>query len=146
MPLAPTLIMFAIYGQVALTIGLLFVMGRRRIHALKAEHTTMEQIALDSNAWPADALKAANAFKNQFELPVLFYVVCLLFIGFSRPDLFVAVLAIAFVITRYAHALIHINSNHVRKRAQIFFAGVICVTLMWAYLVFSHITLLIKLA
>ncbi len=146
MPLAPTLIMLAIYGQVALTIGLLFVMGRRRIRALKEGHTTMDKIALNASAWPDDCLKAANAYRNQFEIPVLFYAVCLLFIGFSRPDLFVAILAIAFVITRYAHALIHINSNHVRKRAHIFFIGVICVTLMWAYLIFSHITVLIKLA
>ena len=96
----------------------------------------MADIALNPMAWPDDALKAANAFKNQFEIPVLFYLVCLLFMGLSRPDLFVAGLAITFVLTRYAHAYIHVNSNHVLKRARIFFAGVICVIIMWLYLIF----------
>ena len=138
--------MIAIYAQVMLTIALLLIMGSRRMRALKEHKTTMADIALDPMAWPSDALKAANAFKNQFEIPVLFYVVSLLFIGFTRPDLIVATLAIAFVITRYAHALIHINSNHVKKRFYAFFAGVACVTLMWGYLLFSHIVLWVKLA
>ena len=39
MPLAPSIIMIAIYGQVALTIVLMFTMARRRIRALKEGKT-----------------------------------------------------------------------------------------------------------
>ena len=144
MPLAPSIIMIAIYGQVLLTFVLLFTMGRRRIRALRKKETTMADISLNAMAWPDDALKAANAFKNQFEIPVLFYLVCLLFMGLSRPDLFVAGLAIVFVLTRYLHAYIHINSNHVRKRAFAFLAGALCVGVMWLYLIFSHAMTLIN--
>lgn len=146
MPLAISLIMLAIYAQVALTFALLFLMGSRRIRALKEGKANMAEIALNPMAWPDNAIKAANAFKNQFEVPVLFYVVSLLFVGFTRPDLIVATLAIAFVISRFVHAFIHINGNHVRKRFYAYFTGVAFVALMWAYLLFSHIMLWIKLA
>lgn len=139
MPLAANLVMLAVYGQVALTLALLFMTGKRRINALKDKKTTVAEIALNSMAWPEDALKAANSYKNQFEVPVLFYIVCLMFMGFSNPDMIVAALALLFTLSRYIHAFIHINSNHVIKRARAFFASALLVGLMWLYLLYSHI-------
>ena len=39
----------------------------------------MDAIALGEPNWPSDALKAANAFNNQFQLPVLY----MLLVGFA---------------------------------------------------------------
>jgi len=59
---------------------------------------------------PEEEWQISNAFDNQFQLPVLFYVGC------SSPILFGAtmlevLIAFAFVGLRYAHAIIHITEN-----------------------------------
>ena len=36
----------------------------------------MRDIALSNEAWPDDLKKVANNMHNQFETPVLFYVLC----------------------------------------------------------------------
>ena len=139
MPLAVSLLLLAVYGQVTLTIALVFILGARRRTALRNKETTFAQSAVDQTAWPESALKAANAFKNQFEIPVLFYVVSLLFLSGSRPDLFVAGIALIFTGSRYVHAFIHINGNNVMKRFYAYFVGVAAVCILWGYFMFSHI-------
>ena len=75
-----------------------------------------------------------NNLANQFELPVLFHAVCLaLFVtGGAGP---VAVwLAWAFVLSRYAHAFVHVTSNRIRFRQPMFTLGFLALGAMWGLL------------
>ena len=78
--------------------------------------------------------KTTRNFNNQFELPVLFYVVCTLFISLNIQSEFALYTAIVFVISRYFHAFIHISYNNVMHRMISFFIGFICILAMWVNL------------
>ena len=78
--------------------------------------------------------KTTRNFNNQFELPVLFYVVCTLFISLNIQSEFALYTAIVFVISRYLHAVIHISYNNVMHRMISFFIGFICILAMWVNL------------
>lgn len=78
--------------------------------------------------------KTTRNFNNQFELPVLFYVVCTLFISLKIQSEFALCTAVVFVISRYLHAAIHISYNNVMHRMISFFIGFICILAMWVNL------------
>ena len=85
--------------------------------------------------------QAGDNFSNQFEVPMLFFVLCitesLLDIS-SRTFVSSSGIAWAFVISRYIHALIHLTFNHIPTRFLAFFAGVICLLIMFINLISTH--------
>jgi hypothetical protein len=75
--------------------------------------------------------RPARAYMNLLELPVLFYVVCLLMLATGRFDSVQVSLAWVFVIARYVHAFIHIGFNYVPLRFAAFLAGVVTLAVIW---------------
>ena len=75
--------------------------------------------------------RPARAYMNLLELPVLFYVVCLLMLVTGRFDSVQVSLAWVFVIARTVHAFIHIAFNYVPLRFAAFVAGVITLAMVW---------------
>ena len=121
-------LVWPLLAQVALTIVVLLVMGFFRRKALYGREVKLKDIALSGEAWPARAKQAANNFSNQFETPVLFYVLGIMAIHVGATGWLMTTLAWAFIATRVAHAFIHIGSNNLRFRSGIFFVG--CFILM----------------
>jgi hypothetical protein len=124
-------LIFAVLAQGLLALALLWHLGFNRIPLVLSGKVRIEDIALDKERWPEKARQASNAFDNQFQLPVLFYIACLVAIAFGAT-LFEVVLAALFVVSRYVHAFIHITSNHVVRRFQAYFAGLIVLCVFWA--------------
>jgi hypothetical protein len=91
----------------------------------------MKDIALSREPWPEREKQVSNAFDNQFQLPVLFYVAGFAALWFG-PTLFEVALAALFVATRYAHAFVHVTSNHVVRRFQAYTAGLVLLCVFWA--------------
>ncbi|HVQ62606.1 MAG TPA: MAPEG family protein [Burkholderiales bacterium] len=75
--------------------------------------------------------RPARAYMNLLELPVLFYVVCLLMLTTGRFDSVQVALAWVFVAARCAHAFIHVAFNYVPLRFAAFVAGVITLAVIW---------------
>jgi len=75
--------------------------------------------------------RPARAYMNLLELPVLFYVVCLLMLTTGRFDSVQVALAWVFVAARCAHAFIHIAFNYVPLRFAAFVAGVVTLAVIW---------------
>jgi hypothetical protein len=75
--------------------------------------------------------RPTRTYMNLLELPVLFYVVCLLMLTTGRFDSVQVLLAWVFVITRYLHAFIYIGFNYVPLRFVAFLAGVLTLAVMW---------------
>ena len=117
--------------QVALTLVLLFRMAFLRVNAIRTKQTTIPDIALGERAWPKDALQAANAYHNQFQLPVLFYLWVVLVMITIKADYLMLGLAWVFVLSRLWHAWIHSTHNVVRRRFNAFAIGVLSLTAMW---------------
>jgi hypothetical protein len=76
--------------------------------------------------------RPARTYMNLLELPVLFYVACLLMLTTGRFDSVQVSLAWIFVMTRYVHAFIYIGFNHVPLRFAAFLTGVFTLVVIWA--------------
>ncbi|MDB5542089.1 MAG: hypothetical protein JWQ89_3816 [Devosia sp.] len=120
----------AILAQGGLALGLLWYLGTIRLPMVARGEVKIGDIALSREGWPERERKVSNAFDNQFQLPVLFYVACLLAIGFGA-NLLEVLLALAFVVSRYVHAFIHVTTNHVVRRFWAHFAGLVVLCLLW---------------
>ncbi len=123
-------LVFAMLAQGGLALGLLIHLGTIRIPMVTRGEVRIEDIALSRANWPRREHQASNAFDNQFQLPVLFYVACVVAIGFGAT-LFEVGLALAFVLSRYVHAFIHITSNNVVRRFSAYVAGLAVLCVFW---------------
>ncbi|KMO17211.1 MAPEG family protein [Methylobacterium indicum] len=120
-----------VFVQVLLTFVLLFWTGRVRFAAARAGAVQVKDVSLGERTWPAPVQQVSNAFANQFELPVLFYVVVGLALATRQTDTLFIGLAWLFVLTRIVHAGIYATSNVVIRRFQAFLAGALVLLAMW---------------
>jgi len=121
-------IFWPVLAQVFLTLAMFILLGARKAKAVKAGQVNRQQAALDNRVWPKDVVKVSNNIANQFEVPVLFYVLCLVLHSLHAVGTAAVVLAWFFVVSRYAHAYVHVYSNYVPVRMRLFMVG--CVVLL----------------
>ncbi len=133
-------LLLPVFVLIALTFVLLFRMIFSRIGAIANKDTTMAEIAVESTAYPKPVLQAANAFHNQLQVPVLFYVLVAFTLILKQSDTVMVWLSWIFVASRLWHAYIHSTHNHVRSRFNAFAVGVVTLMVMWAYLAFKFFT------
>jgi hypothetical protein len=119
-PLAPPLI-----GMMVLTLLVWLTMfARRLIHFNRAgvdaqTLQTPEQVAA---VLPPAAAAPGNNFKNLFELPVIFYAICLyLMVAGQDTGALTVYCAWAFVGLRALHSLVHCTYNNVMHRFLLYF-------------------------
>lgn len=124
-------LVFAMLAQGGLALALLIYLGTIRIPMVTRGEVRIEDIELGNEGWPKREHQASNAFDNQFQLPVLFYAACLVAIAFG-PTLFEVLLALAFVVSRYVHAFIHVTSNAVVRRFSAYAVGFAVLCVFWA--------------
>jgi hypothetical protein len=124
-------ILAPLFVQVLLTLALMLGMMIFRGQALMSGATRIESIAMREPNWPRQAALFANCFGNQFELPVLFYVLTILSMMTRHADLLFVLLAWVFVALRVLQALVHVTSNDVRFRGGFYGAGAIVLLVMW---------------
>ena len=130
--MTPQMILAPLFVQVALTLGLMILMAVRRASALRGGQVRETDITLREPNWPPRALQAAYSYSNQFELPVLFYVLTILVIITRKADLAFVLLAWVFVVLRLLQAFVHVTSNRIRYRGFWFGASAIVLMIMWA--------------
>lgn len=127
------MVLLPVFVLVGLTFALLFMMTGARTRTLKAGETKIRDIALGQSNWPARATQLGNCYRNQFEVPLLFYILIAIALPLRHADLVIVLLSWVFVITRLAHAGIFVTSNNVPRRGLVWFAGVVVVFVMWLY-------------
>jgi hypothetical protein len=120
-----------VFALVALTFALLFWMQILRLRAIRKGQVPAHSVALREPNWPARLTQISNAYHNQLETPLLFYVLILLAIITETADSILFILSWLFVGSRYAHAYIHLTSNRLPARASVFLVGAIGLALMW---------------
>ena len=139
-PVNQVAILYPVFVQVLVVMVVGGMMATARVRAVR----TMDRqrgnpdLAMGRVVWPDEATKRANNYRNQFELPVLFYAVVAFALITKGADTLMIVLAWLFVLTRVAHAAIHVGPNKVRWRSPAFAAGFVIVALMWIKL-FLHV-------
>src|SRR4249920_2652147 len=70
-------------------------------------------------------------YMNLLELPLLFYVVCLILFVTAGANHLAVALAWAFVALRIVHSLIHLTYNHVIHRLATFALGSTVLAMLW---------------
>lgn len=123
----------AVLVQVVMTLALLAWLGTARARSAQRGEVRIREVALSSEAWPDGIKQIANSFRNQLELPVLFYVVALLAIATGATDPIVVSLSWLFVLLRIVHAYIHVTHNIVLRRFKVYVAGFLVLCGLWLY-------------
>ena len=126
-----TAVLLPLFVQIGLTFILLFWLGRSRVSVIRAGDVKIKDIALGERSWPKRVQQVSNAFHNQLELPVLFYVLVTLAIITRKADMAFVVMSWLFVATRIAHAYVHTTSNRINLRFQLFLIGALILMLNW---------------
>jgi hypothetical protein len=126
------LVLLPLFAEVLLTFAVMFGMMALRTSTLLRRETRYEDIALREPNWPKRSRQFAYSFANQFELPVLFYVLTILSIITRQADVVFVVLAWVFVICRWLQAGVHVTGNDVRLRGAAYGVGAIVLVIMWA--------------
>lgn len=117
------LIFVPILVQVLLTLFIYVRLIKVKVREMKAGNVNMERRGLHEDAWPDSVLLINNNIRNQFELPVLFYV--LSFALWALHDVHEIALTAAslFVLSRIVHAWFHLGSNYIPNRRRAFTVG-----------------------
>ena len=129
-------ILAPLFVSVALTFALLIWMGYTRVTTISRGETKIRDIALREPNWPAHSTQVGNAYHNQFELPVLFYVLVILAIITRQADLLFVAMSWIFVALRLVHAYIMVTTNYVPRRFQVHYVALLVLVLMWAIFAF----------
>jgi len=135
------MILLPLFVEVILTFVLLFCLAPMRTRDFSSGAVRPENVALREPNWPKRTMQFAFAFSNQFELPVLFYILTILeFITHLAGVVFV-VLAWIFVLFRVLHAYVHVTSNVVRLRGSLFAVSAVVLAIMWVIYIVEVLTL-----
>ncbi|MBB5186746.1 hypothetical protein HNQ57_001007 [Zhongshania antarctica] len=124
------LILLPVLVQVLLTLALYVSLNIAKVRAAKAGHVNEQRRGLHDDAWPDYVLKINNCIRNQFEVPVLFYVLAISLAVIDAVNFSVLTCSWLFVFSRLAHAYVHTGSNYVPVRRKIFTFSVIMVLVM----------------
>jgi hypothetical protein len=133
-------ILLPLFAEVILTFALLFWAAPLRTRALRSGAVRREDIALRQPNWPKRATQVANSYANQFELPVLFYVLTILALVTRKAGILFVVLAWIFVVFRLLHAYVHVTSNNVSVRGPLFGMSAVVLAVMWLIFIIQVLT------
>ena len=133
-------ILLPLFVEVILTFALLFALAPLRARDFRSGIARYDNVALREPNWSKPALQVAYSFSNQFELPVLFYVLTILaYITHHAGVVFVA-LAWVFAIFRLLHAYVHVTSNRLNLRGPLYGVSGVVLAIMWIIYIVEILT------
>lgn len=127
------LILQPMLGMMILTAIVWFVMYAKRIPAMKKVKVPAQAYTTPDKATellPEAVNYPAYNLKNLFELPVLFYGLCLFLHVTDSVDTGYVIAAWAFFAFRVVHSFIHCTSNIVMLRFYLYSAGALALWFM----------------
>jgi hypothetical protein len=133
-------VLLPLFAEVILTFLLLFALAPLRTRDFKTGVTQPENIALREPNWSRRTLQIGYSYSNQFELPVLFYVLTILAFFTHRAGVVFVALAWLFVIFRYLQAYVHVTSNKVRVRGSFFILSAVVLAIIWLFYMVEVLT------
>ncbi|MER8443082.1 MAPEG family protein [Mesorhizobium sp. M1066] len=127
-----TTIFWPVLAHVLLIYIVYCVLGRRRYGAVRSGEAKPGQFKVRSTE-PASSVTVAANLTNQFELPVLFYVLCLTLHLTNGVNYLTLALMWIFVASRYFHAWVHLTSNNLLLRSRSFFVSAVILLMGWIW-------------
>jgi hypothetical protein len=99
-------------------------MKARRIHPQKLPSSSQMSATLQNT-------RAADNYRNLFEMPVLFYALCLALLATQAASSGFVLAAWAYVALRVVHSVIHLGYNTVMHRFTVFALSSTLLLAMW---------------
>lgn len=126
------LILIPVFVQVLLTSIVMIVMGRRRIRAAKNKEISVSAFkTMNLTGANEQVIATSRNFDNQFQMPMLYLFSVLFTLQFGLADLAYVILGALYVLLRVLHSLIHIGSNKVRLRFNVFLFSCVVLWGIW---------------
>lgn len=120
-----------LYPVFALAAWTLLVLMRLAATRFRSELTPFDFAIGESERVPMKARLANRNYQNLLELPILFYVVCLLLYVGDAASRTAVLLAWAYVVLRMLHSLVHLTYNNVMHRFAFFALSNACLLALW---------------
>lgn len=123
---------FAMAVLVSIVTVRLFVV---RVAEFKAKRIRPQEAATSLQvAEKLQSVQASDNFRNLFEVPVLFYLLCAVILATKSATLPFAIGAWLFVLLRFAHSFIQCTYNNVMHRFAFFAASSLLLLVLWVVL------------
>jgi hypothetical protein len=136
-----TAIFYPIAAMALLVVVVECFMIRERMSEMKARKISLNKVASSTQMGRVlENTRAADNYKNLFEMPVLFYVLCLALYMTQLVNQGFVWAAWAFVALRVLHSFIHIGYNNVMQRFSVFALSMWVVGVMWVVFVWQLAT------
>ncbi|MEH8021191.1 MAPEG family protein [Rheinheimera metallidurans] len=126
------LILLPVFVQVLLTSVVMILMGRRRIRAAKNKEISIAAFkTMNLTGANEQVIATSRNFDNQFQMPMLYLFSVLFTLQLGLADTAYVALGAAFVFLRVLHTFIHIGTNNVRLRFNVFLLGCAVLWAIW---------------
>lgn len=135
--MAKHLIYWPVMAQLLIPILVLLLNGKRKSADVKSGNFDREKAAMNNEAWSKPVVLTSKNLANQFQLPVILYVLCLILASIDAVSMTALVFAWIFVVTRYVHAYVHVSSNYVPARLRAFLLGALSLIVLFALTVWA---------
>ncbi len=128
--------LWPVFALAGWTLCILLLIAARRLGAAYSGKVKDSEYALgESAAVPTAVVLANRNYMNLLELPLLFYVACLMaFMTVNTSSSTLLTLAWAYVALRVLHSLIHVSYNRVLHRFIVFAGSNFVLVFIWLYL------------
>ena len=129
-------IIYPMFTLVVLTFVIAFSTGISRLISAKKGHVDRRYFKLLSGYDAPDYIvKLGRNFSNLLEVPVLFYVLCIILLALGINNSLIIKFAWAFVVLRIVHSFIHVTYNNPIHRFLAFILSSSIVLIMWIQLI-----------
>lgn len=120
------------FFTVLLVYVIAFLTVRARVQAVRNRKISINYFKLmQGEEVPDTVIKTTRHFNNMFEMPVLYFVVCSLYLALNIDSQIALYLAWMFLGFRIVHAYIHITYNNSMHRLGAFMGGNVCILVLW---------------
>jgi hypothetical protein len=122
-------IVLAMLAQMGLAFLIVLLLGPARIIAIRRKQVKRSEDG--KPIFPKWATQVSDCFINQFQVPTLFYVACLLTLWLHAETERTVWLAWIFFALRLAHAAVFMTVNIIFVRFSLFLASTVVAISMW---------------
>ncbi|HEU0197959.1 MAG TPA: MAPEG family protein [Nevskiaceae bacterium] len=121
----------------AWTLLILLLMAVRRIRAVGRKEIKASDFRSGESAQVPYAVSIVNRnYMNLLEVPVLFYVTCIVLFDLHATTATIVAIAWLYVALRIAHSLIHLSYNNVWHRVTVFALSNATLLALWGIAVY----------
>ncbi len=132
------LILYPVFAMVLLTFISYIVMFLIVKKYITKKEIKYGQFKLYRGEFPDEYEQSRQHLKNQFELPIIFYLLVALLYSSNNLQYIDIILAWLFVISRYIHSFIRFKNNYLPYRGTVFAFGLVILLAGWINFVFIN--------